>query len=103
MQHIEIFMDKEDAGKKFNWQTTIKYGALYNEPNPFHAVYLAEVADARSRIENDVKSVHFMKMLLAKSEADIDQYWADYLAAWEGAGGKSVVAAYQKYYDENLK
>lgn len=98
-----MLLSDEDAKKKFNWKTAVKYGAEYNEPNPFHAVMIDEVAPMRNKIQSDVKAVYYLKMITAKSEADVDKLWDEYLSAWNNAGGDKVMKAYQDFYDKNLK
>jgi putative aldouronate transport system substrate-binding protein len=103
LKNVHMFVSDEDAKKEFNWKTAVKYGGFYNEPNPFHAVYIQSVQDKRSNIQNNVKAVYFLKMITAKNEKEVDKLWDDYKKAWEAAGGKEVIKAYQDFYDKNLK
>lgn len=98
-----MLLSAEDAKKKFNWKTAVKYGAEYNEPNQFHAVMIDEVAPLRNKIQNDVKAVYFLKMITAKNEGEVNKLWDEYLKAWSNAGGDKVITAYQDFYDKNLK
>ncbi len=103
MKNIVIYMTDEQSKEGFNWQTSIKNGALYNEPNAFHSVYLSSVVDMRNDIQNNVKAVSYAEMVTAKSEDEVVKAWEKYVANWKAAGGEQVLAAYQEYYDKNLK
>ncbi|MGP4078747.1 extracellular solute-binding protein [Pseudalkalibacillus sp. R45] len=103
LENVNMFVSNEDSKKEFNWKTAVEFGSYYNEPNPFHAVYLEEIQNKRNAIQNNVKSVFFLKMITADSEKKVDQLWDQYKNAWSGAGGDQVIEAYQSFYDKNLK
>lgn len=103
LKNVKMFVSDEDAKKEFNWKTAVEYGSYYNEPNPFHAVYIDSVQDKRGKIQNNVKAVYFLKMITAKNEKEVEKLWGEYKKAWEAAGGAEVIEAYQNFYDKNLK
>lgn len=98
-----MLLGDEDAKLKFNWKTAVKYGAEYNEPNPFHAVFIDEAVPIRNKLQSDVKAVYFLKMIIAKDTGEVEKLWNEYMKAWRDAGGDKVIAAYQDFYDKNLK
>ncbi|TLS38390.1 extracellular solute-binding protein [Pseudalkalibacillus caeni] len=103
LKNVHMFVSEEDSKKEFNWKTAVEYGSYYNEPNPFHAVYIDSAQDKRNTIQNNVKAVYFLKMITADSEKQVNSLWDQYINAWEDAGGKEVIQAYQDFYDENIK
>lgn len=104
LKHVQMYLSDSDAKKRFNWKTMVKYGGYYNEPgDPLHAVTLDSVADITVRLQKNVKAVYWLKIITAKDAGEIDKLWQQYRAEYKKVGGDKFIAAYQDYYDKNLK
>ena len=53
-------------------------------------------------LDENVRAVLFAKMLIADSEAQVDELWAEYLQALQDNGYDEFLQAYQDYADANL-
>ena len=70
-------------------------------PNPFQFVNFPELEDERTELQ-DAVCVGWTKAITVDEE-EFDNTWDEFLASWDRSGGEAWTAAYQAYYDENLK
>ena len=71
------------------------------EPDPFQFVNFPDLEDNRTELQ-DAVCVGWTKAITA-DEGEFDNTWDEFLASWDRSGGEEWTAAYQAYYDENLR
>jgi ABC-type glycerol-3-phosphate transport system substrate-binding protein len=103
-KHEIIFLDKDDATKTFNTKTQIANMASWSKFNPLQGIPVPEeVNPIFMKIHQDLKARYWLKMIIEKDPSKIEGLWAEFVAGAKKAGSDKVIAAYQKYYDANLR
>ncbi len=98
-----IYTSDADQKDSFNRSVMINNGSKYMENKPFTLVKLPEVDDIKVKLNNDVLAVYYLKMIIEKDQSKLDALWDEFVSAYDKAGGKTYIEAFQKYYDEKLK
>jgi ABC-type glycerol-3-phosphate transport system substrate-binding protein len=98
---VDDFSFKNDP---FNAKTGMEFAAQYaGYPGELKYVELKDVAEIGRKLDTEVQKVYWQKMNFAKTDAEFEALWTEYLDMWKRTGGDQYVAAYQAYYDKYLK
>lgn len=102
MANVEIWANRADYALGGTFRHAVSESKSLFGPNPLDQVTLAEVEDIRVNLDENVRAPLFAKMLIADSEAEIDELWAEYLQSLQDNGFDEFLQAYQDYADANL-
>ena len=102
MANVEVWANREDFEAGGSAVQRINEAKPLVRPNPMDLVTLSEVEDIRVNLDENIRAPLFAKMLIADSEAEVDELWAEYLQGLKDNGFDEFVQAYQDYADNNL-
>ncbi len=99
LMNVEIWEPKPQGN---GLREVIKQGGQWaGAPDPFQFIQFPELDDIRAEV-SDAIVTGWTKVITAAPE-EFDAEWDAFVAEWERAGGEEWTAAFQTYYDENMK
>ena len=99
-----IYCSTEDiaSGNKFTTREALKYGGMFAETSLLNTTSLEIESQVKNTL-NTLRAEYWNKIIMEKDPANIDGLWNEYVEKWLASGGTEYEAAYQAFYDANVK
>ena len=99
-----IYIDSIDleSGNLFTTRNALKYGGMFAETSQLNTTALDVEGQVKNTL-NTLRAEYWNKIIMEDDPAKIDDMWNEYVEKWLASGGTEYEAAYQAFYDANLK
>ncbi len=99
-----IYIDSADleSGNLFTTRNALKYGGMFAETSLLNTTALDIEGQVKNTL-NTLRAEYWNKIIMEDDPSRIDGMWNEYVEKWLASGGAEYEAAYQAFYDANLK
>lgn len=99
-----IYVTAEDAESNnlYSARNGLYYGGLYAETSVLNTTALDVENEVKNTL-NTLRAEYWNKMIVEENPDNLDGIWEEFVTKWLESGGEKYEAAYQEFYDNNLK
>lgn len=89
-------------GSKFTTREALKYGGMFAETSLLNTTALDIENEVKNTL-NNLRAEYWNKIIMEEDPSRIDGLWTEFVDKWLASGGAEYEAAYQAFYDANIK